>query len=206
MALATFSNLKDAIAAWTNRSDLTTPIPDFIKQAEATLNRVLRTRYMIADVNVDITTGADRVALPSDLLDILFVSTNGALTETLVKQVPDYIANQQRLRQKTAGVPLYYAVIGTNMLVCPIPSANRTFKISYYQEIPTLSDSNTSNWLLTHHPDLYLYTSLMHAYPFLADEDRATVMGNQMVQMVQTLVNMNKTTTLEGEAFDVSKG
>ena len=39
MALGTFTELKDAIADWLDRSDLTARIPDFIALAEARINR-----------------------------------------------------------------------------------------------------------------------------------------------------------------------
>ena len=46
MALGTFTELKDAIADWLDRSDLTARIPDFIALAEARINRELRIRPM----------------------------------------------------------------------------------------------------------------------------------------------------------------
>jgi len=112
------------------------------------------------------------------------------------------MARQQRLRLKTAGVPLYYAVVGGNMLVCPVSAAGGTYKLSYYQEIPALSGSNTSNWLLAHHPDIYLYTALMHAAPYMADDARTELFGQSIVRMVQSLISNNQTTTLEGQAYD----
>lgn len=205
MAFATYADLKASLADWLNRTDLVTQIPDFIAQAEATLNKVVRNRLMIASVEVTILL-SDRVGLPADLLDILYVTNDDVPTDTLVKQVPEWIAKQQRQRLRTAGNPLYFCIIGPDMLVCPMPSGSKTYRVDYYKKIPALTDSNTSNWLLTNHPDLYLYTALMHAYPFLKDEERSTVMGNQMVQMVQSLLKLNETTTLEGADYDVNKG
>ncbi len=202
MAFDNYTDFQAAIANWLNRADLAGAIPDFITQAEATCNKVLRTRYMIADTTISITAAVDRVALPTDLIDVLYVANNAALTQTLVKQVPDWMARQQRLRLKAPGVPLYYAVVGTNLLVCPVPAANTTYKLSYFQEIPALSNSNTTNWLLAHHPDIYLYTALMHAAPYMADDARAELFGQSIVKMVQSLISNNQTTTLEGQAYD----
>ena len=46
MALSTFTELKEAVADWLDRSDLTARIPDFIALAEARINRELRIRPM----------------------------------------------------------------------------------------------------------------------------------------------------------------
>jgi len=206
MAFTDYASFQAAIANWLNRADLSAAIPDFIRQAEATCNKVLRTRYMIAETTVSIGSGADRVALPADLIDVLYVVNNAAAAETLVKQVPDWMARQQRLRLKTAGTPLYYSVIGGNLLVCPVPAAGKVYKLSYYQEIPALSDGNTSNWLLAHHPDIYLYTALMHAAPYMADDARSELFGQSIVKMVQSLIANNQTTTLEGQDYNEFKG
>jgi len=206
MPFSNYGDLQAAIRAWLNRTDLDTVIPDFIVQAEATLNKVLRTRYMVVEGNpVTIGAGQDRAALPGDLIDILYVVDNADATRTLVKQVPDWMARQQRLRLKSPGVPLYYAVIGGNMLVCPVPAANTAYKISYYQEIPPLA-ANGSNWVSAHHADLYLYTALMHAAPYLADDARSELFGQSIVKMVQSLIANNQTTTLEGQDYNEFKG
>lgn len=206
MAFTDYNALQAAIASWLNRADLAAAIPDFITQAEATLNKVLRTRFMIAETTLTIAANADRVALPADLIDALYVVDSGNATHTLVKQVPDWMAKQQRLRLKTAGVPLYYAVIGANMLMCPVPAASTSYRLSYYQEIPALSATNLTNWALSHHPDLYLYTALMHAAPYMADDARSELFGQSIVKMVQSLIANNQTTTLEGQDYNEFKG
>jgi hypothetical protein len=206
MAFDNYSDFQAAIASWLNRADLAAAIPDFITQAEATCNKILRTRYMVAEAGMQITAGADRGILPTDFIDLLYVTGNTDPTKTLIKQVPDWMAKQQRLRLKTPGVPLYYAVIGANLLVCPVPATVTGLTLSYYQEIPPLSTGNPSNWLLVHHPDIYLYTALMHAAPYMADDARTELFGQSIVKMVQSLVSNNQTTTLEGQDYNEFKG
>ena len=45
----------------------------------------------------------------------------------------------------------------------------------YYQRIPALSDTVTTNWLLEAHPDLYLYTTLGAAEAWLKNDPRLPV-------------------------------
>lgn len=206
MSFASYAALQTAIADWMNRGDLTAVIPDLIIAAEATMNKVLRTRLMMTSSTVTVVTGTDRIALPATLLDILYIANNSTPSETLTKQPAAWIAEQQRLRLSTPGTPLYYNILGSDMLVCPVPSANKTYKLTYYQEIPALSVSNTSNWVLQHHPDLYLYISLMFAESYMSDEQRAALYDQSVTKMVQSLISNNATTTLEGQGYDVFKG
>lgn len=42
----------------------------------------------------------------------------------------------------------------------------------YYQKIDELGSVNTSNWVLNNFPDAYLYGSLVHSSPYLAEDNR----------------------------------
>jgi len=57
----------------------------------------------------------------------------------------------------------------------PTAAADRTLGMVYYASPASLSDSNTSNWLLTYYPDAYLYGALIHSAPYLADDSRIQV-------------------------------
>jgi hypothetical protein len=62
-----------------------------------------------------------------------------------------------------SGIPLAYAIDGPNIVLGPLPNAACTLSLKYKQKIQGLSGSNTTNWLLTKHPDLYLLASLVAA-------------------------------------------
>ena len=55
----------------------------------------------------------------------------------------------------------------------PKPDANYTAYINYYKKFTALSDSNTTNFILTDHPAIYLYGSLYHAANFLGGVEPA---------------------------------
>ena len=48
----------------------------------------------------------------------------------------------------------------------------------YRASVPALSDSVTTNWLLTSAPDAYLYGALLQAAPYLSDDNRIGVWGS----------------------------
>ena len=47
-----------------------------------------------------------------------------------------------------------------------------------FDGVTALSSSNTTNFVLTNHPDLYLYASLSEAAPYLGQDERLTVWKN----------------------------
>ena len=57
----------------------------------------------------------------------------------------------------------------------PRPDISYTGKLSYYKSFTSLSESNTSNWILANHPGIYLYGSLYHASNFLGGLDQSQV-------------------------------
>ena len=47
--------------------------------------------------------------------------------------------------------------------------------MNYYKKFDALSSSNTTNYILTDHPSIYLYGSLYHATNFLGGIDKVLV-------------------------------
>ena len=65
----------------------------------------------------------------------------------------------------------------------PAPDTSYTGYLSYYKSFGALSDSNTTNYILTNHPGIYLYGSLYHAANFLGGID-----PNQTQQWLQMYI------------------
>ena len=76
MALSTFTELKDAVADWLDRSDLTTRIPDFITLAESRLNRDLRIRPMEVRSTMTTTAGNQYFNLPGGYIQMRNIQLN----------------------------------------------------------------------------------------------------------------------------------
>jgi hypothetical protein len=56
-----------------------------------------------------------------------------------------------------------------------VPDATYTTELTYYAKLTKLSNSVTTNWLLTSSPDIYLYGALLQAAPYLQDDARIQV-------------------------------
>lgn len=173
MALNSYSALKSSIADWLNRDDLTSVIPDFISLAEAQLERRLPVQKMVKRSTATIDTPFS--ALPSD-----FVSAKGlVLTSTSPVQQLVFLSEDELDAKKViyiaTGKPQYFALVGNQIEVLPAPDTGYTAELTYVATLAKLSESNTSNWLLERHPDVYLYGALLQAAPYLRDDERIPV-------------------------------
>lgn len=190
MSFATYSDLQTSIASWLGRSDLTTSIPDFITMFEAYANRKLRTREMMTTTNLtpNATTGVD--SLPTDYLTWRRATWLGSKRVELVYAAPDYI--QGAYNTLDAGTPVLFTIEGSSFYVRPVDSTDIEFL--YFQKIPALSASNTSNWLLAAHPEAYLFGSLCEASGFNVDANNLGIWKarrDEVIDEIQTLANLS---------------
>lgn len=172
MAITTYSELKSAVADFLNRDDLTSAIPNFIALAEATLNRRLRAPEMVTRATV--TVDAEYENRPADWMETIRyqITTNPI---TVLEFVTPEEAIIQKTKFSTSGVPLFFSTVGTQFQHVPAPDTSYTGELMYYARIAGLSDSNTSNWLLTANPDIYLYATLIQSAPYLKEDERISV-------------------------------
>ena len=197
MALTNYGTLKTAVADWLSRADLDQQVPDFIKLAEATLNKIVRSTRMTANADVTVNAGARKATLPADLLEPIYVTLKTDEDFPLEQVSPEQLVALRRSRLRAQGQPRFFAVVGRSIEVTPTPPAQITLDVAYYQAITTLASDSDTNWLLTYEPDLYLYTALLHAAPFLQDQQRATLFGTLLAQQVTAAVQSNSAISLD---------
>ena len=170
MAITTYSELKTAIADFLNRDDLTAIIPTFISLAEAQIARDVR--HWKQEKRVTTSVDERYENLPNDWLEIKLVAlTTGKMLQT----VSTAEMAQRRETSNAAGELRYIRMTADQIEFYPTPSAATDISMLYYARIPALSDTDTSNWLLTDAPDVLLYGALVHSAPYLTDDQRTTV-------------------------------
>lgn len=180
--ITNYSTLQSAIGDYLNRADLTSQIPMFIQFVEADLNTRLRSREMV--VRATTTNDEEFVELPPDFLQALNLQIVGG--KTPLRYVTLDEADQIKAAQIYTQVIAYSIVDGAIELV-PAPADNVQIEMVYYQQVPALSDVNTTNWLLSKSPDVYLYGALVHAAPFLMDDQRINTFASFYTQRVEAL-------------------
>ena len=197
MALSNYTELQASVADFLNRSDLTTVIPDFIRMTEAELNRVLRTREM--SVRTRAPVSEQYLKLPDDFLGMRNIEL---VTDPVT--VLEYRNLENLDAHRTAdstGKPLFYSIMQNNIELAPVPDAEYTLEIVYYQKIPQLGTEATeftTNWLLDSHPDIYLYGSLMQSAPYLHADERIGIWAGKFQQILEQLKTSDEKARFSG--------
>jgi hypothetical protein len=182
--ITNYSTLQTTVADYLNRQDLSAYIPTFIQLAEADMNTRLRTREMI--VRATTTNDDEFVRLPLDFLESINLQlTDGQSPLRFVTLDEADIIN----KRQGYNAPTFYSLMNGAIELVPPPATGADVEIEmvYYGKIPALSDGNTSNWLLLKAPDVYLYGALVHAAPFLMDDQRISVFGSFYSQRIEAL-------------------
>lgn len=184
MALTTYTELKTAIADWLNRTDLESVIPTFISLAESGFERELRTRQMMQRATG--VMDAQYITLPNDFLEVRAMKLLTNPPHPLSFITKDEM-DKMDAESYASGRPDYYTITGNQIRVHPYPDASYTPELQYYKRISKLSDSSATNWVLSAHPDLYLYGSLVQSAPYLKDDARIGVWNSLYAGALEAL-------------------
>jgi len=200
MAIGTFAQLKTAAANWLDRSDLTDRIPEFIVLAEARFNRLLRIRDMeIVSTAISTVARTREYSLPTGFVQMKeFHLTTDPLTPLA------YITPEMMTRLwagSSKGKPEVFTIIADNVRLGPNPDAVYTTSMLYYKTFTALSDSATTNDMLTNNPDVYLYGTLLEAEPFIMNDQRVQLWGMAFKQAIDDIQNQDNKDRHSGSGY-----
>ena len=184
MAISTYSELTTAVANWLARADLTSRIPEAIAMAEAHFNDVIRHRQMEQRATA---TASEYMALPADYLEMRNIKVQGSPSrklEPISSFAADYSAE--------SGSTVSYVLHANQIWLVPAPAGTEVIEIDYYKQIPALSATTTTNWLLTQSPDVYLYGACFHALTLVQDDQRVVMCGQYMSSIIDRLTGADK--------------
>lgn len=184
--MATYSDLQADIASWLNRDDLTAQIPTFIRLNEAAMNRQLRLREMLMfDTS---TVDEDRESLPADFLELKSIWFNTNPITYPDYATPGNIQHHRTANHAAGGAPRYYTIVGNELLFDRVPTGGPELEIISYVKNPALTDDNPESNLLDLGYDVYLYGSLIHAEPFLKNDERLQTWAAMYAQAKADLI------------------
>ena len=205
MALSTFTELKEAVADWLDRSDLTARIPDFIALAEARINRELRIRPMEVRSTMYTTADQQYFQLPGGYIQMRNIQLNTNPTTPLEYITPEML--DRLYGSTTTGKPRAYTLIGDEIQLAPIPDSAYQVEMAFYEKFTPLGDGSagtvTSNWLTANAPDVLLYGALMEAEPFIKNDERIPVWLNGYSNAINKLQQQDQRDRHSGSAMRV---
>ncbi len=190
--LTNYSELQTIIGEYLEQDDVINQIPTFIRLAESRFERELSVHWMDAIQEGFIET--QTVDLPMGYLETVALFVSSTSPATRVQYYPKHLFFSMT-RSSLSGTPRIYTVIGTKMYFAPDPTGvepeTYPYTLHFRQQIPKLTNNNTSNWLLDIAPDVYLYGSILEAQPFLSDDERLTVWTSMYERGKDSLVGLD---------------
>ena len=188
MAIDTYTNLQTAVENWLARDDLTSRVPEFIALAEAKFNRTLIHPRMETRSTTSVDTSDDEpefLSLPTGFQSMRRIRLSGVTGKPRLQfmsqtQIDDYRYSIDNVTDQ----PVYFTIMGDEIELAPTPNEDYEIEMIYRTNIPALA-SNSTNWLLTLAPDLYLYGALLESAPYTADDARIGVWGSAMATVLE---------------------
>ena len=165
MALASYTDLKSEIANWMDRTDVAGDADTFIDLGEAFLNDEFNSSPAEAAL---VTVGGSRLvdvsSLAVDVPIALFLDI-GSRERRLSR-----IEGSQATRDEVSKRPQRWELDGINIAFDAPADAVYNLRFEY-DALFNLSDSQTTNNLLTRHPDIYLAACLVWGGMFIRDPE-----------------------------------
>jgi hypothetical protein len=180
MTITNYGTLKTAIADFLNRDDLVSVIPQFVRLAQAQIDRKIRSHRQIT--RGALTIDAQFEALPANWLETIRITMDANPIRVLTQISMDDLTRYRTDTDNSTDAPVYFTHIGTDIELFPTPSTSYMGEITYYAKVPALVSDSDTNWLLTNHPDVYLYGALVHTAPYLKDDARIAIWAGLMAQ------------------------
>jgi hypothetical protein len=160
-----------------------------ISKAERRIIRRLKTKDFETSTTISTVGSTETITLPTDyvMAKALILQTN----PNVVLQQKDLSTLVNDSPNTGTGIPSAYAAYGPSLYLRPIPSSVQSLKLFYYASPSALSDSNTSNTLLTKYPDLLLYGALIELTAHIEDDGRIQVWKGAFDEAIKDITNDN---------------
>lgn len=161
--ITTWATLKSEVAAMLHRTGDTTvtdEVPLYVQLGEERIYRDLRVRQMETTFSSAISSGV--IALPTGYRELKSARIDGTPVQRLTRKDAEWVYAAYPTRSAT-GKPEFIARDASNFIFGPYPDSAYTVAGTYYKRLDLLSDSNTSNWLITDVPDLIYFAALCEA-------------------------------------------
>jgi len=185
MSLDTYANLLSAVADWFADSSLSSQAADGITMLEAELNRTLRVRRMEnLSTSTATVAGTQNYAWPTGFLECRhspYVVQSGVANRVLEYVTPSLFQEKDDARGN--GLPSYWTDYMGQLYVWPKPIASLSIYIPYYKKLQLATD--LTNWLLTNHPDVYLYGALTQLGAYETENERLALWASKYASGLQ---------------------
>lgn len=197
-----YGTLQTAIADWLWRVDDTNIDANktlFIDQFERAFKRKVRCLEMHKSVTA--TLGSSQLPIPTDFLEMIRFQFPGLtpVSAPLRYVTPDTAAEFDA-SPGISGPVAHYTILNGNIVVTPQSRAptGSQYELIYYSFTQLANATGGVNWLLTKHPDLYLFGALMRASAYIDDKETVAYWKAERDEALFDLLEMDKKAKVGG--------
>ena len=199
MAISTFGELKTAVSNWLLRSDLTARIPELIALGEGRLFTDLRCREMEATANIVLTSSQRVDPLPTLFVQARSLYVAGSPNVRLEYRSP--VEYWSIYADIPTAAPIVYTIEQDNFVWGPVPNATPTVTVAHYARPAAFSGDSDTNSVIARWPNLYLYTALLEAAPFLGNDPRIVVWSGLYETLLASIHAADKRDRYSGDVI-----
>ena len=197
-----YTEITNAAKAYSDREDTAVEInlDIFIIMAESRINRILKTREQSTRVYSPIVSEQEYYTLPPDYAGMRNIQINSSDPGATVKSCPmSYISPDQFDAIRSSGKSgIFYTVIASQIQIYPLQESGMTLEIVYYQKVPNLNSTDSTNWLSNGHPDIYLSGILSEIEAFVKNYELSKSWDAKMSRSIDELKESDITETWSG--------
>jgi hypothetical protein len=168
--------------------------------AEEQLSTSLRVKHMIQIDTSALTL--DRVPLPLDWQEIRMARIVGG--GILRYQTPDAFFNPEfpdDPEPPYSGRERRYTILGNFLMVGDVvPAPGLSVELTYYQNIPPLTDA-ANNWINAYHSTIYTLKILHIASMYAIEDDRGPMWNGEVVKLINEMNNAHKIDRASGSVL-----
>lgn len=210
VGITDYTTLQSAVTEYLARDQDTTlvaRIPTFVQMFEAKMNRTLFVRQMEqrSTTSADTTDNEPEfLSLPDDFQSMRRIRLSGVTGKPCLAFKSG--TQMDEFRAFSANVPaqpLYFTIMGSEIELAPTPDQDYAIEMVYRKNVPALA-TNSTNWLLTLAPDLYLYGSLLESAPYIKEDGRLQTWGLLYKTALDDLNGLGLTSTFNAGPMAVS--
>jgi hypothetical protein len=202
MSITNYTNLQTTVTEYLAREQdtvLIARIPTFIQLAEAKFNRQLFVRQMETRSTTTVDTGSSEpefISLPTDFQSMRRIRLSGVAGKpTLEYKSPAGLDEYRFSIDNVSEQPEYFTIFGDEIELAPTPNDDFAIEMVYRKNVPPLA-TNSTNWLLTMAPDLYLYAALLESAPYIKEDGRIQTWALGFSNALDSLNQLSRTATI----------
>ena len=200
-----YGQLKAAIANRLSRTNLTDIIPDFVTLGESRLYAGFRdVEVQVPPLRLNAMLETETTSL--SVLPAGFLSAyRFTIPDAYGPRALEYKNPQDFAALPTASAaPGYYTFQDGGITVQGGDPAAFTFV--YYKRFDTLVSDGDTNWLLTNHPGIYLYSALIEAYQHVKDDARLLTAARMYAAAANAVVESDSSARNSGSVLTIPAG